>query len=402
MKKRIWVCICLTGCLILLTASLSKAAGFSDVNPTEAAGYYQTDDYELLLLAGGEGYSIDLIDGADIQGPYHFSVRSDGENFLVCDEINEQTACFVKRPDKGQTPDGGTYYAVYMECVGKTDEVPFYEGRQVQYDGWVFDNDYELFVRKPVSFFYGMDGSNYGWTSIQAEGDGATTPETAVSSYIWGMQGKNVEQMLGGFAIESFVKNYSTGKLMEQFTTNSSAPGFVPTVSDFSLQMIIEQRRANIMDDILAHYLVMTRTEMPVEIMDSDRSVSEMEFNLEMDLMDRLMTVDDSRYFSDRVIDTVFISPGLLNEDYQGEENQQKLKALAEEINADEVRSVAAFLEASGYEYLLCMDTVRYGNLWYILQAGGNLADLMDIDAMQAGLKSIEGDEMEQFRTLMG
>ena len=90
-----------------------------------------------------------------------------------------------------------------------------------------------------------------------------------------------------------------------------------------------------------------------------------------------------------------------MSETYFSEENQQNLKKQAELLNADEIRSVGVHLEASGCEYLLCVDTVRYQNRWYILQSQGNLANLMGIGAQMAGMKEIPAEELEAIHALL-
>ena len=90
------------------------------------------------------------------------------------------------------------------------------------------------------------------------EGEGADTPEDAVKIYLDGLAANDIDQMLSAFAVESYTENYSLAKEVEQLSAYTPAMKNLPPVSDFSRRINNETRRAQIMEWIRCHYLVIT------------------------------------------------------------------------------------------------------------------------------------------------
>ncbi|WP_277408745.1 hypothetical protein [Lacrimispora xylanisolvens] len=53
---------------------------------------------------------------------------------------------------------------------------------------------------------------------------------------------------------------------------------------------------------------------------------------------------------------------------------------------ADDTESIAAVFELNGTRYIICIDTVKYEDRWYIRELGGELSSLLDFDYRYAGI----------------
>lgn len=380
---------------IAVAGTTVYASDFVESNPVKAAGYYYSDEYDALLLPSSTGYSIS---SGILDGPFEYSVLNNGDDFLLLlDEENNEVGCFVKQADKAKTESGGIYYAVYGDCVGKAGEVDFKEGKQVQFGEYIFDNDYDVYVRDSLSAFFGIDGVTTGGISGKTESEGFASPEEAVSAYIKGLQDNDLTEILSAFAVETYAENYSLAKMVDRLQSYQPSLGFIPTISDFSLELNIEQRRTRITGEIRAHYLVLTNSASinednagrPVILSDGYESGE--------DLVSQIFATEDELFLSNIHFDSKFYNPADFSENYLAELNQNNLRKQAAVINADEIKSTVAGLESAGTEYLLCMDTVRYGDKWFVLDAGGNIGSLLGIDTLHAGLLPIPEDEAEEF-----
>lgn len=384
--------------LIAVAGTTVYASDFVESNPTKAAGYYHSDEYDALLLPSSTGYSIST---GTLEGPFEYSVLNNGDDFLLLlDEEDNEVWCFVKQADKAKTESGGIYYAVYTDCVGKAGEIDFREGKHVQFGDYIFDNDYDVYVRDSLSVFLGVDGATASGIYGEIESDGFASPEEAVSAYIKGLQDNDLTEMLSAFAVETYVENYSLAKMVDRVRSYQPTFGFIPTISDFSLELNIEQRRTIITAAIRAQYLVLTNSATineeysgrPVLLNDSYESGD--------DLVSQLFATEDETYLSDIRFEGKFYNPADFSENYLAETNQKNLEKQAAVINADEIKSTVAGLASAGTEFVLCMDTVRYGDKWFVLDAGGNIGVLLNIDAFHAGLLPIPEDEAEEFHSL--
>ena len=98
-------------------------------------------------------------------------------------------------------------------------------------------------------------------TNGKMEGDGFASPEEALGAYIEGLKNNDIDQMLAAFAIETYAQNYSILKDVECFKAFLPARMNIPAISDFSLRLIIENRRSKIMESIRSHYLILQKSK---------------------------------------------------------------------------------------------------------------------------------------------
>lgn len=233
--------------------------------------------------------------------------------------------------------------------------------------------------------------------SKKIEGEGFDTPEEAVGAYLKGLQNNDINAMLSAFAIETYAQNYSVAKTVDKQKAYFPTEGYIPNVSDMSLTLNIEQRRAEITEAIRGQYLVLTdsaimRKENVGQVIPLDENYESGE-----DMVGKLFAMDDEEYLSNIVFDEKFYDPALFNDLYSSEQNQTNLDNQAASINADEIRSVVANFASADTEFILYMDTVRYDDKWFALSAGGNIGALEEIDSFHKGLMPIPTNKVSKF-----
>ena len=224
-----------------------------------------------------------------------------------------------------------------------------------------------------------------------AEGSGFDSPEEAVSAYIQGWKNSDYAWMMAAFAVETYAANYDLNGTVERVGAYTPIMEFIPGISELSDEINIETRRSRISKIIKAHYLLLTQSKsMESTYAGTYRMLEDNETAEEM--MADMFATDDSTYLSDITTDGVFIDPASLNEAYSSETNQAAIAKTAELAGADEVCSLLTTIRSAGAFYLLSMDTVRYGDRWYILEAGGNIGNLLGIPSDYMGLLPISED----------
>ena len=388
--KKIWISLILA---LMMTVSVF-ADEYKETDPIKAAGYYHSDEFEFILLPNGISYRI--IEES-INGPYSYSVFEDENNFII--NVDENTVAFIKQKEKEKTETGGIYYAGYMNFAGMDNEIEYKEGKQVRYGNWIFDNDYDVFVRDSLSYFYGIDETATGSFSGKMEGDGFDTPEEAASAYINGLKNMDINQIISTYAVETYVENYSLEKNISRLKGYSLNIGYIPDISDFSIRLNTEKRRADIVKDIRYQYLILTDSEIPYDgsflLFDNNN------YDSPEDFVNSIFATDDNLYFTELVFDGTFIIPEALSDSFATEATKKVIQTNIDMINADDIKSVAAYLKCTGRDFILTMDTARYEDKWYVLNCQGTIGIYMGISTYNGGLKEIPKEELDDFHVLL-
>ena len=154
-----------------LSAAAQPPADMPLIDDTLIEGYYTVMDEEFSLLAAGNGVIWSLDPDPEDWGRFaDFKVYGSGDAFLIVHE--EGSALYFERQDwKEPAQNGGLYYAAYDNYVGTEDEVEYNEGSQILVCGYVFDNDYQVVLRQPLSAFF----------HINEDGDQETVQDEAQS-----------------------------------------------------------------------------------------------------------------------------------------------------------------------------------------------------------------------------
>lgn len=88
-----------------------------------------------------------------------------------------------------------------------------------------------------------------------------------------------------------------------------------------------------------------------------------------------------------------FIPPEKLLDVYGSENHQKNMHRMARDFGADKLESHVAAIELGDNKYLLFLDVIEYDGKWFNLQLGGIFANMMDIDAEQAGAMWLDTED---------
>jgi hypothetical protein len=385
MKKRkifIWGLI-----VIMLFSEKVFAANFLDVDSSSIAGYYFSEELSLVFMDNGIAYNLNpeyMENGVPSE---RYTVSSDGNHYLI--KIQDDFICLSKQNEKEKTDNGGVYYALYRDYEGSTNEMSYQEGKQVLFGDCIFDNDYEVIVREPLANFFSIQDNHLG----TIESRGYKSPEDAAKAYLEAFMNNDIDQMLSTFAVETYVKNFDLEKYVDRVKWYTLNVGIIPTISEYSDKLNIETRRSDIITRIKHQYMVFTGAKVGTGDL-----IGAVPFNSQMtssEFIQDIFTDNDEGFLSNIEFDGIFIAPQLLSEVYTTENNLKNLQKQAETFGADKIESVAAFLTIDAIPYLLCMDTVCYDNIWYVLNLCGNIGALIGSDSYKTGLIKLSNVEVE-------
>ena len=232
---------------------------------------------------------------------------------------------------------------------------------------------------------FGFGGSG------RIEGDGFDSPEEAVTVYLDGLAHHDIKEMMSAFAVETYAENYDLERYLERMQAYIPTYNYIPTISDFSLELNIEQRRSDVIKLIRSHYLVLTYSDVVLGE-DAHSAIPMEDSDSAEEFMDSLFVSDDTGYLDEIEFDGTFIDPVSLNEQYASENNRNNMANSAKIYNADELVSTACRFSTEKGEFLLCLDEVRYGKRWYLNAESSNIAILLGLDSLLYGMCPLTDD----------
>ena len=233
----------------------------------------------------------------------------------------------------------------------------------------------------------------------KVEGNGFDAPEDALAAYINGLIDCNFDEMMAAFAVETYAANYNVAKAIEW--SKAFVPtimNYVPPVSDFSVRLNIETRRAEISRTMTAHYLILADSEglcgednngMPIPLDAYDSTDA---------LFEELYPVDETALLSSLSFKDEFYDPALLNESYSSDLTRNNMLKRADFISGEDMASVAAKLYAGEESFLLMADAVKLNGKWYLYSMGGTLGSIAALPANNQGMFPMKYSDTTDFR----
>lgn len=208
---------------------------------------------------------------------------------------------------------------------------------------------------------------------------GFESSQMAVRRYLEYLAANEQDKMIGTFAVESCVDHFDFPARLE----SSGAYIFMqqefnfPAVTDFTRDLNIESRKNDIRLNLLEQYTalgVFSKIDTADLVQTEDLDVS---FALS-ELPKRLNTS------SIKILG--YISPEKMSESYGSNDFQDIKLRRMKAYGADDIESIAAVFELNDARYIICIDTVKYKDRWYIRELGGELSLLLGIDSTYAGI----------------
>ncbi|MBE5975486.1 MAG: hypothetical protein E7251_12895 [Paenibacillaceae bacterium] len=218
-----------------------------------------------------------------------------------------------------------------------------------------------------------------GSAAINEETGGFDSSQMAVRRYLEYLAANEQDKMIGTFAVESYVDHFDFRTRLE----SSGAYIFMqqefnfPAVTDFTRDLNIESRKNDIRWNLLEQYTALCVFS---EIDTADLVQAE-ELDVSFGLSELPKRLNTS---SIKILG--YISPEKMSESYGSNDFQNIKLRRMKAYGADDTESIAAVFELNGTRYIICIDTVKYEDRWYIRELGGELSSLLDFDYRYAGI----------------
>ena len=217
------------------------------------------------------------------------------------------------------------------------------------------------------------------------EGPGSVSPEDAVSTYMNGLAAGDLDAIVSGFAVETFVENFDLRGYLEWIGvySTSATPLLVPAETPFSQALVVEERHGDVIGQIVYQYLTLSNPELdPSEtvVLTDDATLDDFYSSL----VSAITTIDTSEVGSFTFVPLTDVDPAVA-ETYESERNQTNLDTRRGVLGADEITDLVVRFTVGGQQYLAFFSVVRYGEAWWIEQLGGNFASLVGIPILQVG-----------------
>lgn len=214
------------------------------------------------------------------------------------------------------------------------------------------------------------------------EGVGFATPEEAVQAYLDGMRDADLSQMIGAFAVETYVDHYDFQAQLERLRAYMiNLEMHFPNDNDLMRALNVESRKNQIVNGITYQQFALLAPEWDISApltfgTDDTEGIPE--------LMAQFAAA--AEFDMSGLTFVGFFAPETLAELYLSERNQENMAKQATVCGMDELRSMVAGFSLGGEQYLLCCDVGRYGDAWYMNSLSGNIGNLLGIAVYRGGL----------------
>ena len=217
------------------------------------------------------------------------------------------------------------------------------------------------------------------------EGPGTASAEDAVTAYMNAMAAGDLDQMVGTFAVETYVDNFDFDVYLARIRAYSPfvAPLLVPPATPFTRALDVEQRQGAVVGQIARQYLGLAVPDLDLTQtvnLPDDSSVGDLSTALTTAVTD----VDLSGVGSFTFVPLADVDAAAAT-NYASEQNRANLDAYRASVGADEVTDVVVRFEVGGQSFLGFFSALRYGDAWWLDQIGGNFSVLVGVDAFHAG-----------------
>lgn len=218
-----------------------------------------------------------------------------------------------------------------------------------------------------------------GDADTNEETGGFDSSQMAVRKYLEYLAANEQDKMIGTFAVESYVDHFDFRTRLE----SSGAYIFMqqefnfPAVTDLTRDLNIESRKNDIRWNLLEQYTALCVFS---EIDTADLVQAE-ELDVSFGLSELPKRLNTS---SIKILG--YISPEKMSESYGSNDFQDTKLRKMKAYGADDTESIAAVFELNGTRYIICIDTMKYEDRWYIRELGGELYSLLGLDYRYAGI----------------
>lgn len=328
-----------------------------------ASGYYCSDDEAVLIMQNGRAY--DVTPGHAME-QVDYKVYGEKDHFVFINmESPDEVVYFEQQREKGMTETGGIYYSVYVSYEGTTDEVEYIEGRQIQYGNYIFDNDYDVYVREPLSVFFSIETEDMDENSknipLLLEDKGFNTPLECLQYFTKGLAEGNLDSVLQAFAVNHYIERGDFTAQLEGAAWSLHLSYVLPANDELSMRLDKENFRSVIITTIIKMCIQFSS--------DIDYTMSHNINNAEAEAFVEDISLVDLGTLAVRRIDYV-------NPERQDSESQQKYNAKRCVIwGCEDIQDYYVLYELQGQMYAGSVTVVQYDGLWYIFSLNSSITE---------------------------
>lgn len=231
-----------------------------------------------------------------------------------------------------------------------------------------------------------------GSSSGKHECDGFDSPAEAGLAYLEAFNAGSVQDMLSTFAIETYVDHIDRPAAIERmgsFVASYTATYPMPTA--YMRNLLVAERYGDIASRLTQQYLTYAWPDAY-----DDYNGNYLPFNREeAGEIEAFLDAFEYAEFNEWIGNIEFIgfeTPESLgvSELYYSESNQINLARQANCYGCDDIEDVVMRIRVNGEDYLQFLSCARYGDRWYVQEFGGNIAVLLALSYLCAGLAPAE------------
>jgi hypothetical protein len=224
------------------------------------------------------------------------------------------------------------------------------------------------------------------------EGVGFDSPEKAARAYIEGLRDSDLNRMMSAFAVESFAENYDAQAYWIRYSYYIQSEMPLPNTNKFFTALNIESRRKKVFNMIQTYYLSMCEGQpwsLPRGfILKNETNARDLSNELNTYLgASRFQPLEIIGFIPQKALSGKF-DPRVLD----------MMASLGAERGADKLESCAVVFRLDENEYIFCIDTVNYGDNWYISNLGGFISSIIKVGEFSSGLIPATADGYDEIR----
>ena len=229
--------------------------------------------------------------------------------------------------------------------------------------------------------------------SIALEGPGYSSPEEAFTAFVDGLKAQDLRQMESAFAIETLAENIDAQAYVQRYFSLMDSSAWLPNTSEMNVEINTAKRISDVLTSIRRMYLMLTGSPF-VEESFFTYSPKQQEID---EFMGEMFPNDGTEWYLNFTGELYDLSE--LVDDYEDKEERFSdiLRKTQKIYRAYEISPLAGIITLNEKDFLLCMDTVRYGSKWYVLELGGQIGIILGTTQKSGGLIELTDDAYIDF-----
>lgn len=197
--------------------------------------------------------------------------------------------------------------------------------------------------------------------SNQFEGNGADTPEKAVSNYLMALKNADYNELIKCYAVESLAENFNMEKYVNRYKILTPAMMMVSTDNEIMKQIAIHEFVSQIIKIIKYQMWNLGGSDFfleatPIQTYDDSASIIEKTFPKDLDKKLKTLTFNNEFYKPNNLLEYDEVSNNIKN--YQN--------IVKDIYGASDVKDVIAKFTVDGTDYYFMTETIKYKGKWYI------------------------------------